>query len=117
MVPVSPVHPAAMEWDSESVQSEDVFKQPENLERESKPLQPSTPQNQGGVRPHEFVSKTVRVQPVRGGGEHVSSPVRHAGRLTRCQRTAVYLKIHFYRSLSQSHVFPAERGSSLARFH
>lgn len=50
---------AAMEWDSESVQSEDVFKQPGNLERESKPLQPSTPQNHGVVRPHEFVSKTV----------------------------------------------------------
>lgn len=50
---------AAMEWDSESVQSEDVFKQPENPGREPRPLQPSTPQNQGGVRPHEFVSKTV----------------------------------------------------------
>lgn len=47
-----------MEFDSESVQSEDFFKQP------SKPVedvrtQPSTPQRQGGVRLHEFVSKTV----------------------------------------------------------
>lgn len=62
VVPVSPAHSAAMEWDSESVQSEDLFKQPENPERESKPVQlPSTPQTQGGVRAHEFVSKTVRV--------------------------------------------------------
>ncbi|KAG8002451.1 Rac GTPase-activating protein 1 [Nibea albiflora] len=49
---------AAMEWDSESVRSEDVFKQPANPEGEIK-MQPSTPQNHGGVRLHEFVSKTV----------------------------------------------------------
>ncbi|CAJ1084574.1 rac GTPase-activating protein 1 [Xyrichtys novacula] len=49
---------AAMEWDSESVQSEDVFKQPVNPDGEIKP-QPSTPQKNGGVRHHEFVSKTV----------------------------------------------------------
>ncbi|KAG7999334.1 Rac GTPase-activating protein 1, partial [Nibea albiflora] len=51
---------AAMEWDSESVRSEDVFKQPANPEGEIK-MQPSTPQNHGGVRLHEFVSKTVRI--------------------------------------------------------
>nr|XP_046252465.1 rac GTPase-activating protein 1 [Scatophagus argus] len=49
---------AAMDWDSESVKSEDVFKQPGNPEGEMK-MQPSTPQSQGGVRHHEFVSKTV----------------------------------------------------------
>ncbi|KAM8864501.1 rac GTPase-activating protein 1 [Spinachia spinachia] len=49
---------AAMEWDSESVQSEDVFKQPGNPEGERK-VAPSTPQNHGGVRLHEFASKTV----------------------------------------------------------
>uniref|UniRef100_A0A665W586 Rac GTPase activating protein 1 n=1 Tax=Echeneis naucrates TaxID=173247 RepID=A0A665W586_ECHNA len=49
---------AAMEWDSESVKSEDVFKQPANPEGEIK-TQPSTPQSNGGVRLHEFVSKTV----------------------------------------------------------
>uniref|UniRef100_UPI0037E9ACEC rac GTPase-activating protein 1 n=1 Tax=Semicossyphus pulcher TaxID=241346 RepID=UPI0037E9ACEC len=49
---------AAMEWDSESVQSEDVFKQPVNPDGEIK-AQPSTPQSHGGVRQHEFVSKTV----------------------------------------------------------
>lgn len=51
---------ATTEWDSESVKSEDVFKQPINPEGEIK-MQPSTPQNQGGVRLHEFVSKTVRM--------------------------------------------------------
>lgn len=51
---------AAMEWDSESVKSEDVFKQPGNPEAEVK-TQPSTPQSQAGVRLHEFVSKTVRM--------------------------------------------------------
>lgn len=51
---------AAMDWDSESVKSADVFKQPDNPEGEMK-MQPSTPQNQGGVRLHEFVSKTVRM--------------------------------------------------------
>ncbi|XP_049921751.1 rac GTPase-activating protein 1 [Epinephelus moara] len=49
---------AAMEWDSESVKSEDVFKQPGNPEGERK-VAPSTPQSHGGVRHHEFVSKTV----------------------------------------------------------
>ncbi|XP_068589095.1 rac GTPase-activating protein 1 [Cebidichthys violaceus] len=49
---------AAMEWDSESVQSEDVFKQPGNPEAERK-VAPSTPQSHGSVRLHEFVSKTV----------------------------------------------------------
>ncbi|XP_042348445.1 rac GTPase-activating protein 1 [Plectropomus leopardus] len=49
---------AAMEWDSESVKSEDVFKQPGIPEGERKAA-PSTPQSQGGVRHHEFVSKTV----------------------------------------------------------
>ncbi|KAJ0064834.1 hypothetical protein NL108_016402, partial [Boleophthalmus pectinirostris] len=49
---------AAMEWDSESVKSEDVFKQPSLPEGEMK-THPSTPQNNGGVRLHEFTSKTV----------------------------------------------------------
>lgn len=49
-----------MEWDSESVKSEDVFKQPGNPEAEMK-TQPSTPQSHAGVRLHEFVSKTVRM--------------------------------------------------------
>ncbi|KAM7405167.1 hypothetical protein PAMP_012451 [Pampus punctatissimus] len=49
---------AAMEWDSESVKSEDIFKQPCNPEGERK-AEPSTPQSHGGVRHHEFVSKTV----------------------------------------------------------
>lgn len=49
---------AAMEWDSESVKSEDVFKQPSNPGREMK-AEPSTPQSNGGVRLHEFISKTV----------------------------------------------------------
>lgn len=49
---------AAMEWDSESVKSDDVFKQPSIPEAEMK-IQPGTPQNNGGVRHHEFVSKTV----------------------------------------------------------
>lgn len=49
---------AAMEWDSESVKSDDVFKQPSIPEAEMK-TQPGTPQNNGGVRLHEFVSKTV----------------------------------------------------------
>lgn len=48
----------AMEWDSESVKSEDVFKQPSNPEGEMR-AEPSTPQSNGGVRLHEFVSKTV----------------------------------------------------------
>lgn len=54
----SPVPAAAMEFDSESVQSEELFKQPSNPEADVK-TQPSTPQRQGGVRLHEFVSKTV----------------------------------------------------------
>lgn len=49
-----------MEWDSESVKSEDVFKQPANPDGEMKAA-PSTPQSNGGVRIHEFVSKTVRM--------------------------------------------------------
>ncbi|XP_038165362.1 rac GTPase-activating protein 1 [Cyprinodon tularosa] len=49
---------AAMEWDSESVKSQDVFKAPDNPEGENK-AGPSTPQSKGGVRLHEFVSKTV----------------------------------------------------------
>ncbi|KAM9343826.1 rac GTPase-activating protein 1 isoform 2-T3 [Pholidichthys leucotaenia] len=48
----------AMEWDSESVKSEDVFKLPSNPDKEMKTA-PSTPQQNGGVRLHEFVSKTV----------------------------------------------------------
>nr|XP_020473425.1 rac GTPase-activating protein 1 [Monopterus albus]XP_020473426.1 rac GTPase-activating protein 1 [Monopterus albus] len=49
---------AAMEWDSESVKSEDVFKHPAIPEAETK-TGPGTPQSNGGVRLHEFVSKTV----------------------------------------------------------
>ncbi|XP_068454702.1 rac GTPase-activating protein 1 [Clinocottus analis] len=49
---------AAMEWDSESVRSEDLFKQPGNPEAERNAA-PGTPQSYGGVRIHEFVSKTV----------------------------------------------------------
>ncbi|KAM4736912.1 rac GTPase-activating protein 1 isoform 1-T3 [Anableps anableps] len=49
---------AAMEWDSEAVKAENVFKAPENPEGENK-AEPSTPQSKGGVRLHEFVSKTV----------------------------------------------------------
>ncbi|XP_034393167.1 rac GTPase-activating protein 1 [Cyclopterus lumpus] len=49
---------AAMEWESESVKSEDLFKQPGKPEGERK-VAPSTPQSHGGVRLHEFVSKTV----------------------------------------------------------
>ncbi|XP_041860171.1 rac GTPase-activating protein 1 [Melanotaenia boesemani] len=49
---------AAMEWDSESVKSGDVFKPPGNPEGPMK-AEPSTPQSNGGVRLHEFVSKTV----------------------------------------------------------
>ncbi|KAG9269144.1 rac GTPase-activating protein 1 [Astyanax mexicanus] len=50
---------ATMDWDTadtDSVQSMDVFKQPSRPQRESR-AEPSTPQ--GGVRLHEFVSKTV----------------------------------------------------------
>ncbi|XP_030278350.1 rac GTPase-activating protein 1 [Sparus aurata] len=50
---------AAMEWDSESVRSEDIFKPPSNPEGDAKMPPPSTPQKQGAVRLHEFVSKTV----------------------------------------------------------
>lgn len=49
-----------MEWDSESVKSEDLFKQPGKPEGERK-VAPSTPQSHSGVRLHEFVSKTVRM--------------------------------------------------------
>uniref|UniRef100_A0A667YSU4 Rac GTPase-activating protein 1 n=1 Tax=Myripristis murdjan TaxID=586833 RepID=A0A667YSU4_9TELE len=48
----------ALEWDSESVKSDYVFKQPDKPEREIR-AEPSTPQSNGGVRLHEFVSKTV----------------------------------------------------------
>ncbi|CAB1329973.1 unnamed protein product [Coregonus sp. 'balchen'] len=51
---------ATLEWDSESVKSEDVMpKQPNRPESDSRPQEPSTPQGNGGVRNHEFVSKTV----------------------------------------------------------
>lgn len=49
-----------MEVDSESVQSADLFKQPSQPAADVK-MQPSTPQRQGGVRLHEFVSKTVNI--------------------------------------------------------
>ncbi|XP_011475839.2 rac GTPase-activating protein 1 [Oryzias latipes] len=49
---------AAIQEDSESVRSEDVFKAPANPEVDAR-AQPSTPQSKGAVRPHEFVSKTV----------------------------------------------------------
>uniref|UniRef100_A0A3P9KML6 Rac GTPase-activating protein 1 n=1 Tax=Oryzias latipes TaxID=8090 RepID=A0A3P9KML6_ORYLA len=48
----------AIQEDSESVRSEDVFKAPANPEGDVR-AQPSTPQSKGAVRPHEFVSKTV----------------------------------------------------------
>lgn len=47
-----------MEWDTadtDSVQSMDVFKQPSGQHK----AEPSTPQGNGGMRLHEFVSKTV----------------------------------------------------------
>ncbi|KAM9785732.1 LOW QUALITY PROTEIN: rac GTPase-activating protein 1 [Neosynchiropus ocellatus] len=51
---------AARDWDSASVTSEDVFKPPSAPEPERRAA-PSTPQPSGGggIRPHEFVSKTV----------------------------------------------------------
>ncbi|XP_061908500.1 rac GTPase-activating protein 1 [Entelurus aequoreus] len=49
---------AAMEWDSTSVTSEDVFKPTGNMEVQ-KTTEPSTPRKNDGVRLHEFVSKTV----------------------------------------------------------
>uniref|UniRef100_A0A9J7X870 Rac GTPase-activating protein 1 n=1 Tax=Cyprinus carpio carpio TaxID=630221 RepID=A0A9J7X870_CYPCA len=52
---------AAVEWDTadtDSVQSMDVFKQPGQPNGEIR-TEPSTPQGNGGVRLHEFVSKTV----------------------------------------------------------
>lgn len=51
-----------MEWDSESLKSEDTVKPPGNFEGEMR-AQPSTPQSNRRVRLHEFVSKTVRVPP------------------------------------------------------
>lgn len=48
-----------MEWESESVKSQDVFKLPANPEVMK--AEPRTPQSHGGVRLHEFVSKTVSV--------------------------------------------------------
>ena len=56
LLSLSPVQ-AAMEWDSESVTSEDIFKQPNKPEMRA---EPSTPKSNGGIRHHEFVSKTVR---------------------------------------------------------
>ncbi|CAL8367072.1 unnamed protein product [Lota lota] len=47
-----------LEWDSESVQSVDIFKQPGVPDRVTR-AEPSTPQNTGSIRLHEFVSKTV----------------------------------------------------------
>ncbi|XP_042606676.1 rac GTPase-activating protein 1-like [Cyprinus carpio] len=52
---------ASVEWDTadtDSVQSMDVFKQPGQPNGEIR-TEPSTPQGNGGVRLHEFVSKTV----------------------------------------------------------
>ncbi|KAF7653892.1 hypothetical protein LDENG_00077190 [Lucifuga dentata] len=49
---------AAMEWDSESVKSEDVFKPPNNPDGDMK-AEPSTPQSNRCIRLHEFVSKTI----------------------------------------------------------
>ncbi|CAM4677238.1 unnamed protein product [Leuciscus chuanchicus] len=52
---------AVQEWDTadtDSVQSMDVFKHPSQPNGESR-AEPSTPQGNGGVRLHEFVSKTV----------------------------------------------------------
>lgn len=54
------VSAAAMELDTDSVQSVELFKQPSNPAADEK-MQPSTPQRQGGVRLHEFVSKTVSI--------------------------------------------------------
>lgn len=56
------VFSAVMDWDSESVKSEDVPKQPGNNHGGEMKMQPSTPQGQTGVRLHEFVSKTVRTR-------------------------------------------------------
>ncbi|KAJ8370074.1 hypothetical protein SKAU_G00101020 [Synaphobranchus kaupii] len=47
---------AAQGWDTDSAQSENIFKQPSKQER-APVTEPSTPQ--GGVRLHEFISKTV----------------------------------------------------------
>lgn len=52
---------AVQEWgtaDTDSVQSMDVFRHPSQPNGESR-AEPSTPQGNGGVRLHEFVSKTV----------------------------------------------------------
>uniref|UniRef100_A0A8C8C9V5 Rac GTPase-activating protein 1 n=1 Tax=Oncorhynchus tshawytscha TaxID=74940 RepID=A0A8C8C9V5_ONCTS len=48
---------ATLEWDSESVKSEDVM--PNRPESDSRPQEPSTPQGNGSVRNHKFVSKAV----------------------------------------------------------
>nr|XP_023660740.1 rac GTPase-activating protein 1 [Paramormyrops kingsleyae] len=45
-------------WDTDSVKSEDVFKAPTVPEKEAR-VEPGTPQGNGGVRLHEFISKTV----------------------------------------------------------
>uniref|UniRef100_A0A3B3CQR9 Rac GTPase-activating protein 1 n=1 Tax=Oryzias melastigma TaxID=30732 RepID=A0A3B3CQR9_ORYME len=49
---------SAIQEDSESLRSEDVFKAPANPDGDPR-AEPSTPQSKGAVRPHEFVSKTV----------------------------------------------------------
>ncbi|KAK0148052.1 Rac GTPase-activating protein 1 [Merluccius polli] len=48
----------SQEWDSESVQSVDIFKQPVVPDRVARAA-PGTPQTTGSIRLHEFVSKTV----------------------------------------------------------
>ncbi|CAL8319630.1 unnamed protein product [Merluccius merluccius] len=48
----------SLEWDSESVQSVDIFKQPVVPDRVARAA-PGTPQTTGSIRLHEFVSKTV----------------------------------------------------------
>ncbi|KAL2103654.1 hypothetical protein ACEWY4_000522 [Coilia grayii] len=51
----------AQDWDTDSIQSNDVvFKQPSRPERPiATSTEPSTPTSNGGIRLHEFVSKTV----------------------------------------------------------
>ncbi|XP_048873560.1 rac GTPase-activating protein 1 [Brienomyrus brachyistius] len=45
-------------WDTDSLKSEDAFKAPTIPEKEAR-AEPGTPQGNGGVRLHEFISKTV----------------------------------------------------------
>ncbi|KAI1897067.1 hypothetical protein AGOR_G00079300 [Albula goreensis] len=49
---------AAQGWDADPALAENVPKQPVRAERDPLP-EPSTPQGNGGVRLHEFISKTV----------------------------------------------------------